>query len=301
MSWHYSRALEGAFSAASCSDGGPSARSNSTTTPAACSSPDRTTDALIRSQSGTTSGLSEAVHGEALLTWFLAASRARTSASQEREKESTGPDPDSGEKWRGSLAKWDRDSSSWKTAQLSLLGGWEPFSETWPRWGMMRDGECWELAMPALRTDGTESGSWPTPVATDGSKGGRITPRKSKEGGNLIEAISNRTIWATPTVQDGNGRTHHNQPNGSKTPSLLGQVIGFPTPCAQDAKNSTLPVSQRDRDSIPGALLRSGQAPGGQLNPTWVEWLMGWPLGWTDCAASETDRFLQWRLSHGEF
>ena len=21
---------------------------------------------------------------------------------------------------------------------------------------------------------------------------------------------------------------------------------------------------------------------GGQLNPTWVEWLMGWPLGWTD-------------------
>jgi hypothetical protein len=21
---------------------------------------------------------------------------------------------------------------------------------------------------------------------------------------------------------------------------------------------------------------------GGKLNPTWVEWLMGWPLGWTD-------------------
>jgi len=20
---------------------------------------------------------------------------------------------------------------------------------------------------------------------------------------------------------------------------------------------------------------------GGQLNPTWVEWLMGWPIGWT--------------------
>jgi hypothetical protein len=26
----------------------------------------------------------------------------------------------------------------------------------------------------------------------------------------------------------------------------------------------------------------------GQLNPTWVEWLMGYPLGWTDLNASET-------------
>jgi hypothetical protein len=25
-----------------------------------------------------------------------------------------------------------------------------------------------------------------------------------------------------------------------------------------------------------------GTAAGGQLNPTWVEWLMGFPLGWTD-------------------
>ena len=27
---------------------------------------------------------------------------------------------------------------------------------------------------------------------------------------------------------------------------------------------------------------------GGQLNPTWVEWLMGYPIGWTDLNASET-------------
>ncbi len=26
----------------------------------------------------------------------------------------------------------------------------------------------------------------------------------------------------------------------------------------------------------------------GQLNPTWVEWLMGFPPGWTDLEASET-------------
>lgn len=26
----------------------------------------------------------------------------------------------------------------------------------------------------------------------------------------------------------------------------------------------------------------------GQLNPTWVEWLMGYPEGWTDLEASAT-------------
>jgi hypothetical protein len=38
---------------------------------------------------------------------------------------------------------------------------------------------------------------------------------------------------------------------------------------------------------------------GGSLNPTWVEWLMGWPLGWTDLKQSGTDKFRQWRHSHG--
>ena len=27
---------------------------------------------------------------------------------------------------------------------------------------------------------------------------------------------------------------------------------------------------------------------GGQLNPMWVEWLMGFPIGWTDLGDSET-------------
>ena len=103
----------------------------------------------------------------------------------------------------------------------------------------------------------------------------------------------------TPTVQDAHGRDRHNQRNGSVILSLLGQVRRVPTPCAQDAKNSTLPVSQRDRNSIPGWLLQTGSAPGGALNPTWVEWLMGWPLGWADCAASAMDKFRQWGASHG--
>lgn len=54
----------------------------------------------------------------------------------------------------------------------------------------------------------------------------------------------------------------------------------LPTPTAsQEAKNSTLPPSQMKRDNLAGYLLRNGER--GQLNPEWVEWLMGFPVGWT--------------------
>jgi len=33
---------------------------------------------------------------------------------------------------------------------------------------------------------------------------------------------------------------------------------------------------------------RDPSVVGGQLNPMWVEWLMGFPTGWTDLKHSET-------------
>ena len=38
----------------------------------------------------------------------------------------------------------------------------------------------------------------------------------------------------------------------------------------------------------------------GALNPTWVEWLMGWPLGWTDLKLSATDKSPCVQQQHGE-
>ena len=38
---------------------------------------------------------------------------------------------------------------------------------------------------------------------------------------------------------------------------------------------------------------------GGSLNPDWVEWLMGWPLGWTDLKPLEMGKFQQWLRLHG--
>jgi len=80
-------------------------------------------------------------------------------------------DQECGEKWLASFTKYDLDMSLWKTHQCSLLGDLEEFLETWPRWGLMRNGECWEAKNLALVIQETEFGlSHPTPLKTDGHK-----------------------------------------------------------------------------------------------------------------------------------
>lgn len=72
MSWHFSQALAAAFSEASFSDGELSALSKLTGTDGMCSSLVKTTEASIRSRSGTTSRHSTDWHGGDVLTWYLA-------------------------------------------------------------------------------------------------------------------------------------------------------------------------------------------------------------------------------------
>ncbi len=125
----------------------------------------------------------------------------------------------------------------------------------------------------SLRTDISEvkQGLWPTPRANDAVKTGQIAndPRNG-----LPAAV----LWPTPTKSMYTGDC----PSERKrvTPGLQSAVKMWPTPAAQDAKNATLPPSQIDRDTIPGAVMRQGQM--GQLNPAWVEVLMNFPIGWTD-------------------
>ena len=74
---------------------------------------------------------------------------------------------DCGEKWQGSLAKYDPDTSSWKTAQCLLFGDLEESLEKFPNWGIMLNGELWELPIPDFLTEENEYGSWvPTPTAS---------------------------------------------------------------------------------------------------------------------------------------
>ena len=117
--------------------------------------------------------LTESLSSEILML-FREASRndhAKTLVAPEKAQESTANDLECGWKWHGSFVKWDRVSSSWRTRQCSLLAGLDVFLETWPRWGMMRDGECWEQNPPEASTSGNEFGfTLFTPTATEGKR-----------------------------------------------------------------------------------------------------------------------------------
>jgi hypothetical protein len=249
--------LEAEFSEDTCSGGEPSVLSSGNPTQLAYLPPDRMTDFSRLSRFGMTFKPLTADRGEAVLMSYLEAFPAKTSAWLEREQELTEPDQGCGDTWRGSLARFDRVTSSWKTAQLSLLGDSVESSVIWPRSGMTAAGQCWELPTLGQTISGTDSGLWPTLTVCGNynRKGASAT-----SGDGLATAVK---MWPTPTA--------HNAKEG-----------GF--------------ASEHERNTPTLA----AQA-GGSLNPTWVEWLMGWPLGWTDLKPLVTDKFHCVQQKHGNY
>ena len=77
----------------------------------------------------------------------------------------------------------------------------------------------------------------------------------------------------------------------------------FPTPKAQDSRhalNRHKNTTDNHWKSNLGEVI-SAQVNGGHLNPTWVEWVMGWPPGWTDLKPLEMDKSLYVQQLHGSY
>jgi hypothetical protein len=168
MSWLFSQALVEEYLGESSLDGEQSAPLNGKPTQQAYCAPDKMTDFSRLSRFGMTYKPLTENRGEELLTLFLAAFHAKTLVLQEKGQELMENEAECGEKWLASLGKYDLDMSLWKTHQCSLLGDLDEFLETWPQWGLMRNGEFWEVKNLAHHIQGTEFGlSHPTPLKTD--------------------------------------------------------------------------------------------------------------------------------------
>jgi len=248
------------------------------------------TESCQSSQSGMMSPPSTELRGEGKSMSSAEDSRAKTSQARVKEPELQANEADFGEKWPESLAKYDPNTHSWRTPQCLLFEDSTECLETFPRWGLMRDGELWEQSTQVPRTDEIESGLWlGTPTA-------RMSERsESFRGDSHPTPAEFVRMWPTPVHSEARqGLQIRREGKKGTQMSLTTAVLTWPTPTATDAIKGGI-VSVR-----PGAMGLS-ETLGGQLNPTWVEWLMGWTIGWTDLKPLETGKFQQWQPSHGEF
>lgn len=211
---------------------------------------------------------------------YAAGSPVRTSASPGRAPGSGASDPVSGANMLGSLARYDRDTSLWKTSQLCLDGGLETFSETWPRSGMMRSGTAYRLPPLVRLTKGTVSGLWPTSRVEPGNfsrVNGKIyetsLPSMARRG-LLAEPYVPRQRWPTPTVEDGESKGMSAKRLATRAPDNLATAVRFPSSASRDWRSGKGRSENGHTPQLP-------EQVGGQLNPDWVEALMGLPVTWT--------------------
>lgn len=127
---------------------------------------------------------------------------------------------------------WDSTLKLWKKRpeQDGFFELLEPFSETWPASGSMRNGRSWQRPPSVLPTSASASSSTPgrllsTPVASDGG-----TDRGSSAGWGLRDET--RKLLPTPRTSDTNGTGEH----GTVGPDLRTAVSLLPTPRARDFK-----------------------------------------------------------------
>ncbi len=324
MSWLFSLELAAEYSAATCLDGAPSALLNKTPTPQAFLSPGKTTTFSRLSRFGMTCELLTADRGEELLMWFLGGFPAKTFPVPERAQESTASDQASGQKWRGLLGRYDLDSCSWKTAQCSLIEDSAECLATFPRWGMTRNGALYLLPTPERRTNASASGLWATPTTMD-----KLPPKSSEalhreatvarpgrsKPANLRDQVSNGRNWPTPAARDYKGarrpetmaKTGRNPNTNSLLDAVEFQPIEtartWPTPNASDHIQCKTSKSwaEKGRTNFVLSNPEVTGVEGGRLNPQWVEWLMGWPVGWTDLKPLGMVRFREWQQQHSIF
>ena len=270
MSWLYSQVLVEEYLGDISLDGELSVQSSGSHTQLAYLPPDKMTEFSRVSRYGMTFKPLKESLGEELLTLYLEDFRVPTFPLQETGQESKESNQECGEKWHGLLARFDQDSHLWRTVQCSLLEDLNESLQTLPQWGMTVGGELYLLPTLVQNTNENESG-----------------------------------LSLVPTPTSSTGGANHNSPStlaGKRyTMNLAGFAQKYPsrnmwgTPKAQDSRHAL-----RDRGKGNLGEQVSGLHNGGKLNPTWTEWLMGWPLEWTDLKPLVMDKSHCVPQPHGE-
>ena len=186
----------------------------------------------------------------------------------------------------GCLEKMLLASSTWHSTRCYL---------TWKFKATKQGHLYFQLAVSMPRIDATDAPLLPTITKFDATCGD-IAGKEYREGSrHAMKLIQAAKLWPTVTASDYRGRGPHSRQQG-----LPEAVKLWPTPTARDSKGANS-MEHLTRAGLCGgtgnfqqlaSLAESGviseeerrsmaSGSGGQLNPAWVEAMMGFPPGWT--------------------
>tara|TARA_R110000803_G_scaffold78489_1_gene143648 strand:- start:116 stop:583 length:468 start_codon:yes stop_codon:yes gene_type:complete len=143
---------------------------------------------------------------------------------------------------------------------------------------------------------------WPTPRVSDtegavvknvemnNGSFSRVNKKGVRWGVKLKDAVHHvEKMWPTPTAATNGAGKNPDNPRGIHQGNALATAVSmWPTPTTRDHKGGYIGGRIRNgkvsMDTLDVAVQHTDNQnkTSGQLNPTWVEWLMGYPEGWTD-------------------
>jgi hypothetical protein len=190
----------------------------------------------------------------------------------------------------------DPGASSWKTSRESFLPGFkEPQKPayscmSWTDWRLevtRRRGDCSARRNAAHRIAATASSSWqwPTPQTSEAKSD---TNQDRAARGKQVMLCHAVKRWPTATVGDSksarNATANRTKGGHHSGTTLTDAITLWPTATARDWKDGSNPSERVPSNGLLGRVVpRDPTSQHGQLNPDWVERLMGLPrVGWTD-------------------
>ena len=264
-----------------------------------------TKDQLIELQSGMTfEALVESNSYHAPLTCYTEDSLARTSALQDMESA-----------WRESEAGFIGRSTAWPKKSSPNLYSLKTYPQSvpkeagmsyhrLPKWGMIADGVLFPLHPLERFIAGKDGSYWLTPSTMDTlpvrtgkaldyvMRRGGTSYRKT--AGRLNEQVAYPQMWPTPRARDAREEGLKSGMN-RQSPSLPTIAKMWPTPdahargCRKKIEGTSMTIQNGHHFTIQDAV------GSGKLNPMWVEWLMGYPSGWSELSPWATAWFLSRR------
>lgn len=188
---------------------------------------------------------------------------------------------------RSPFGYWERTSAG--CFPLMEVEPSEPSSMTWPRWATAWDGACTELPTLALAIGDYASSSLPSPDTQnhrDGSKTRKDL--KGKHSLSLHHAVGSELL-PTPVLPTPRANKVGGYSSPGYRPTLeqaFGESEELPTPRSCTAMQAAINPDATFPNLETVVAGETGER--GWLNPSFVEMMMGFPLGWSDLVHSET-------------